>query len=892
MIGQTVSHYRIVEKLGGGAMGVVYLAEDTHLGRRVAIKFLTEDKDHHYRARFLREARAVSMLSHSHIAIIHDYGETASGQPFIVMEYIKGRTLGDLLNKSALTINQAVRIIEAITEGLGAAHARGIIHRDIKPTNVLVNEEGDVKVVDFGLVKQLGDGQTPESTPDANTLMTRTASNMIVGTPLYLSPEQAMGAEVDARSDLFAIGALLYECLAGRPAFSGGSVLEIGAQILHFNPPPPSAINHRVSQELDRITLKALEKKRESRYQSAGELVADLRATRLELTDEDGHRTQRLVPSKATHSSAFKSISESLSRPRLSIGFFALALIVVAVVVWLIIRPGKTTLPFQNMRITKLTNSGKTVDAAISPDGKYLAEVVEEGGLQTLWLRQVGEPIASKQVVAAVGGQYEGLTFTPDGNNIYYVVWENNAHDVLYKIAVLGSAAQKLPIDVNSPVSFSTDGQRMAFIRRSTNRGESALITANADGTEERIVARRREPLFFSEVAPAWSEDGKVLACSVRSSVGGFRGTVVEVRVADGVERQITTQSWAIVERVAWLKGGRGLVITAAEQSSSPFQIWHVSYPDGALHRITNDLDSYVGLSLSQDSSKLVSVNSNRLSSLWVVPNGDAGRATQLTSGVTKHFGLTWTPDGKLVYSSIASGNADIWTMNPDGTNPRQLTTDVHADRDPSVSPDNRYITFASDRSGKFNIWRMDSDGNNQKKITDGDDEEFPQISPDGHSVVYQGFVNGVPTLWRITEDGSKPVQLTNSYSNWPVVSPDGKWIACSYLDEESARWKLAVFPFDGGAPTKTFDMPMPYLQHFVWQKIRWTADGQALTYIDRRGGISNIWSQPLSGGDPRQLTDFKADQIFNFAWSADGKQLACARGVVTSDAVLISEFK
>lgn len=892
MIGQTVSHYRIIEKLGAGAMGVVYLAEDTHLERHVAIKFLTADGDHRYRGRFLREARAVSGLSHPHIAVVHDYGETPTGQPFIVMEYVKGETLNDLMQKSALTITQSVQIIEAVAEALGAAHKQGIVHRDIKPSNVLVNKDGEVKVVDFGLAKQLHDGQPPQSNPDANTLFTRTASNIIVGTPLYLSPEQAMGVDVDARSDLFAIGALLYECLAGRPAFSGGSLMEIGAQIIHFDPPPPSSINNRVPAELDRVTLKALQKKRESRYQSADELVADLRATRLELADDDSHRTQRLVTSKPSGSSAFKSFSDSLRRPRLSITFLALTLIVVVVGAWLVIRWGRTTWPFQSMVITKLTNAGKTVDAAISPDGKYLAEVVEDGGFQTLWLKQVGEPIAGKQIVAPTGGQFEGLTFTPDGGNIYYVVWENNAQDVLYKIAVLGSSPQRLLVNVASPVSASSDGKQIAFVRRSTNRGESKLVIANVDGSQERVVANRREPLFFSEVAPAWSDDGKVLACSVRSSVGGFHSTVVEVRVADGVERPITAQTWAIVERVAWLRDGRGLVITAAEQSSSPFQIWHVSYPDGAVHRITNDLDSYVGLSVSQDSRKLVSVNSNRLSSLWIVPNGDTNRATQLTSGVSKHYGLAWTPDGRIVYSSIASGNADIWTMNSDGTNQKQLTTDAHVDRDPSVSADDRYIAFASDRSGKFNIWSMNSDGSNQVQLTNGDDEEFPQISPDGRSVIYQGFVNGVPTLWRINADGSKPIQLTNNYSNWPVISPDGKWIACSYLDEPTSQWKLAVFSFDGGPPAKTFDMPMPYLQHFVWQKIRWTADGQALTYIDRRGGISNIWSQPLSGGPPRQLTDFKADQIFNFAWSSDGKQLVCARGVVTSDAILISDFK
>ncbi|MFN2491323.1 MAG: protein kinase [Pyrinomonadaceae bacterium] len=893
MIGQTVSHYRILEKLGQGAMGVVYLAEDTHLGRRVAIKFLSESHDHHYRARFLREARAVSTLSHPHIAVVHDYGETPEGRPFIVMEYIKGETLSELLMGSALTISQAVQIIQDVAEALGSAHARGIIHRDIKPSNVLVDEDGQVKVLDFGLVKHLPEEPQGASDPEANTLLaTRTSSNVIVGTPLYLSPEQAMGADVDARSDLFAIGALLYECLAGRPAFSGGSVLEIGAQIIHFNPTPPSSINKRVPPELDRITLKALAKKREARYQSAGEMVSDLRSAQMVLDTEDGHRTQRLVPARESQSSAFKSISDSLRRPRLSISFFLLALVALAIA-WSIFHWTGTTPSnsFQNMRLTKLTNSGKTVDAAISPDGKYLAEVVEDNGLQSLWLRQVGEPVAGKQVVTSTGGQYEGLTFTPDGDNIYYVVWENNARDVLYKIAVLGSSPQKLPVDLVSGVGFSSDGKQIAFIRRDTNRGESALVIADADGTHERIVARRREPLFFSEVTPAWSQDGKEIACSVRSSVGGFHSSLAKVRVADGVEETVSSRNWAIVEKVTWLKDGRGLVITAAEQSSSPFQIWHVSYPDGAVRRITNDLNSYVGLSLAADSGKLLTVQSDRLSSLWIVPNGDVSRATQLTSGVSKHHGLSWTPDGRIVYSSIASGNADIWIMNADGTGQRQLTNDPGVDRDPSVSPDGRYISFATDRAGKFNVWIMDTDGTNQRQLTNGDDEEFPQITPDGQWIVYQGFVNGVPTLWKLRLNEGTRSQLTDHYSNWPVISPDGKWVACSYLAENATQWKLAVFPFEGGPVEKLFDMPMPYLQHFVWQRIRWTADGRALTYIDRRNGISNIWSQPLSGGAPRQLTDFKADQIFNFAWSSDGKQLACARGVVTSDAVLISDF-
>jgi serine/threonine protein kinase len=250
MIGRTISHYRILSQLGEGGMGVVYVAEDTNLGRRVALKVPTAAaKD--YRARFLREARAVSALSHPHIAAVYDYGETTDGQPFIVMELVSGSTLGDLLLSSALTISRAVEIVEDVAGALSEAHGRGIIHRDIKPSNILINDRGEVKVLDFGLAKQLEAEGVYDVDPEAKTLLsTQTRSNVIVGTPLYLSPEQARGAKVDRRSDLFALGALLYECLAGRPAFSGANVIEIGAQVLHVDPAPASMFNPRVAGEL------------------------------------------------------------------------------------------------------------------------------------------------------------------------------------------------------------------------------------------------------------------------------------------------------------------------------------------------------------------------------------------------------------------------------------------------------------------------------------------------------------------------------------------------------------------------------------------------------------------------------------------------------------------
>lgn len=339
MIGQTVSHYKIIEKLGEGGMGVVYAAEDARLHRRVAVKFLASSSNVHHRSRFLREARAVSALSHPHIAAIYDYGETSDGQPFIVMELVSGQTLSELIAESALTLPRAVEIVEEVTEALAEAHRLGIVHRDIKPSNVILDGRGAAKVLDFGLAKQISEGADKGLTdPEAMTLFaaTRTQSGVVVGTPLYLSPEQAIGAEVDARSDVFALGSLLYECVAGRPAFSGSSIIEIGAQVIHVNPPPPSSFNSRVPKQLDRIALKALAKKPEARYQSAVEMLADLRAARASLDGHALHRTPRLADLSGVgfRTSALMTLSENLRRPRLSLASFMVALVVAAACLW------------------------------------------------------------------------------------------------------------------------------------------------------------------------------------------------------------------------------------------------------------------------------------------------------------------------------------------------------------------------------------------------------------------------------------------------------------------------------------------------------------------------------------------------------------------------------
>jgi len=323
MVGQTFSHYRILSQLGHGGMGVVYVAEDTHLGRRVAVKFSTASPENtQFRARFLREARAASALNHPHIAGIYDYGETPEGHPFIVMELVSGEDLFHVLRHGPMPVEQSLRIVEQAAEALGEAHRQGIAHRDIKPSNIVLGERGEVKVLDFGLAKQM---QEAPPSQDASTILTSaTLEGTILGTPQYMSPEQAKDAPLGPASDLFSLGAVLYECLAAKPAFSGANSVEILAAVLHVDPPPPSQFNPQVTPEMDRIALKALAKQPEARYQSADEMAADLRAA---LAQPESRQTEVLpVPSVA-------EVAPPLRRSRRAY-LTVLALLAAAVLAW------------------------------------------------------------------------------------------------------------------------------------------------------------------------------------------------------------------------------------------------------------------------------------------------------------------------------------------------------------------------------------------------------------------------------------------------------------------------------------------------------------------------------------------------------------------------------
>lgn len=550
----------------------------------------------------------------------------------------------------------------------------------------------------------------------------------------------------------------------------------------------------------------------------------------------------------------------------------------------------------ETMKVMRFTNTGKSTDAAISSDGKFVVYVVDDAGQQSLWVKQVATA-GNVQIVSPADVSYQGLAFSPDGNYVYYNVWDKKHVGVIYRVPALGGIPKTIIVDVMPSIAVSPDGERIAFIRSFGSKKESALMIANVDGAGERILATRDTSRVGWFKQPAWSPDGNVIACTAGSvgSQGVSYMQVIAMPAEGGPEVQITPQRWLGIYGLAWLKDSIGLVMTATDQSQSPLQLWHLSYPDGGARKITNDVSGYGGISLTADSTALVTVQRDVLSNIWVVPSGDTNQAKKITSGRYEGFGLSWTPSGEVVYVSGAkSGNPDIWIMDRDGKNNKQLTIDAGVDIQPSVSSDGRYVVFVSNRTGSFHIWRMDIDGGNQRQLTDGSNEWWPQCSPTNSWIVFISAAAGKGSLWKVSIDGGEPVQLTDTYSHMPAISPDGEQIAYSFWDEVATpeQWGREIIPFEGAGRRKPFAIPSTAIGSHGATLLRWTPDGRALTYVDHRDGVANVWSLPLDGHRPERLTDFKEDQIFWFDWSRDGGHLACARGVATSDVVLIRDFK
>jgi Tol biopolymer transport system component/tRNA A-37 threonylcarbamoyl transferase component Bud32 len=833
--GTQVGPYQIVKRLGEGGMGEVFKARDTRLGREVAIKTAHEE----FSGRFQREVRAISSLNHTNICTLYDVGPN-----YLVMELVEGANLA-----GPVPIETAIGYARQIAAGLEAAHEKGIIHRDLKPANIKVSRDGVVKILDFGLAKAT---QVP-ATESATVSMTE--QGLILGTAAYMSPEQARGEVVDKRADIWAFGVILYELLTGKMLFGDSkNVSDVIAAVL-TREPDFATLPKDTPSRVRRLLEACLRKDPKQRLRDIGDVRIRL--------DEPEPEVSPVAPPKRR-------------RWLWAAGFAGLAVVAAgALYRWQVER---TRGPFQRIQITRLTDSGKATAAAISPDGKYVLHAVTDEGKSSLWLLHAATG-SNVQILPPVQGSFYNLNFSRDGNSLCYVSYMGTGTPVMYTMPVLGGNARTVAAFPGLTVAvISPDEKRLAFPR--AVREDRGLFIANLDGSGERQLAARKAPDQF--YAPAWSPDGKTIAYGVHSS-SGPSAVLAATPVEGGPERRISSRLHGGVWALRWMPGGNGLIATANPQY--PFsQLWCFTYPGGQARSITNDLNSYSGLSLTGDGSALVTVQNETVSHLWVVTPSDPRSAREISTGRSDGLNfVAFAGNGNLYFEAPdSSGATQIWSTGPEGAGRRQITTGESNSGLPAPCGD-RHLVFFSFRAGAPHIFLSDLDGGNVRQLTNGGEEFQPSCSPDGTWLTYVSRHSKSLGVWRIPPEGGSPVRIWDQ-TDYSEISPDGKSVLVT-----GANGKVTILPAGGGQPVKSIEK-VPWLGY--WEIVHWSADGTALLYGKTVGGVTNIWQRPLNGDAPQQLTAFTTERITAFAVSRDGKRLALARGTTSSDVVLIKDLK